>query len=67
MTLAACRRDGGTAPRSPAEAAPGWALVTANSLPLVSDVREAWRWFSGERDIPGFPAVTYPKSERIPR
>jgi hypothetical protein len=49
-------RLAGTDPLSPAEAALAWALVIVNSLSLVFDVIDSWRWLAGERDIPGFPA-----------
>jgi len=60
-------RLAGATPLSVAETALAWLLLIVNSLSLVFDVLDTWRWFAGERDIPGRPAVTPPKLERISR
>lgn len=62
----ALRLAGATA-LSTAELALLWLLLIVNSLSLVFDVMDTWRWLAGERDIPGFPAMASPNSERIPR
>lgn len=49
-----------------AEAVLAMALVMVNSLSLVFDVIDSWRWFAGERDIPGFPANASPSIGKDP-
>lgn len=58
-------RFAGPTPLSSAETALAWLLVIVNSLSLVFDVVDSWRWFAGARDIPGFPTNVSSVPERI--
>lgn len=60
-------RTAGAEPLELAEAILAWTLITVNSLSLGFDAVDTWRWFAGERAIPGFPTKHSPSPERIPR
>lgn len=42
---------------APAERALAYALIGLNGISLVFDGLDSWRWWRGERDVPGHRAV----------